>query len=200
MKRFLATVFAVALGAAVTATSAVGAAESIKEKTKDTAETVKEKTKDAAETVKEKTKDAAESVKDKTRELKDRVTGKKDDVKNRTMGGNDDVVTVQQALRDKGHDPGTIDGKMGPRTRAALKDYQKAEGLKTTGRLDSETRARLGVTTRTSRMERAISPSASPGTAPTTTAPERGDIDKSSASQPTRPPEQATQEKQKPGA
>ena len=34
MKRFLATVFAVALGAALTAPSAVGAAETLKEKTR----------------------------------------------------------------------------------------------------------------------------------------------------------------------
>jgi peptidoglycan hydrolase-like protein with peptidoglycan-binding domain len=37
-----------------------------------------------------------------------------------------------------------IDGKMGRRTRAALTDYQKAEGLKVTGRLDDDTRAKLG--------------------------------------------------------
>jgi peptidoglycan hydrolase-like protein with peptidoglycan-binding domain len=55
------------------------------------------------------------------------------------------VVTAQQALKDKGHDPGTIDGQMGPRTRAALADYQKAEGLKQTGRLDDETRTKLGI-------------------------------------------------------
>ena len=190
MKRFLATVFAVALGAALTAPSAVGAAETLKEKTKDTVETMKEKTKDAAETVKEKTKGAAESVKEKAQDVKERMTG---------GGKKDDVVAAQQALKDKGHDPGMIDGRLGPRTRAALKDYQKAEGLKMTGRLDSETRARLGMTTRTSKMERATSPSASPATTPATT-PERGDLDKSSASQPSSPPEQATQEKQKPGA
>src|SRR5437867_2999272 len=157
MKRFLATVFAVALGAALTAPSAVGAAETLKEKTKDTVETMKEKTKDAAETVKEKTKGAAESVKEKAQDVKERMTG---------GGKKDDVVAAQQALKDKGHDPGMIDGRLGPRTRAALKDYQKAEGLKMTGRLDSETRARLGMTTRTSKMERATSPSASPATTP----------------------------------
>lgn len=34
---------------------------------------------------------------------------------------------------------------VGPRTRGALSDYQKAEGLKVTGRLDDETRAKLGM-------------------------------------------------------
>lgn len=36
-----------------------------------------------------------------------------------------------------------IDAKMGPRTRAEVADYQKAEGWKQTGRLDDETRAKL---------------------------------------------------------
>ena len=38
-----------------------------------------------------------------------------------------------------------IDGKMGPRTRGALSDYQKAEGLKVTGPLDDEKCAKLGM-------------------------------------------------------
>ena len=54
-------------------------------------------------------------------------------------------MAAQQALKDKGHDPGAIDGKMGRNTRAALADYQKAEGLTVTGRLDNDTRAKLGM-------------------------------------------------------
>jgi peptidoglycan hydrolase-like protein with peptidoglycan-binding domain len=34
---------------------------------------------------------------------------------------------------------------MGPNTRAAVSDYQKAEGLKVTGRLDDDTRTKLGM-------------------------------------------------------
>jgi opacity protein-like surface antigen len=55
------------------------------------------------------------------------------------------VKAAQQALKDKGHDPGPIDGKMGPKTPAALKAFQKGEGLPETGRLDSATRGKLGV-------------------------------------------------------
>jgi peptidoglycan hydrolase-like protein with peptidoglycan-binding domain len=55
------------------------------------------------------------------------------------------VAAAQQSLKDKGHDPGMIDGKMGPRTRATVSDYQKLEGLKVTGRLDDDTRAKLGM-------------------------------------------------------
>jgi hypothetical protein len=44
-------------------------------------------------------------------------------------GGADSIKAVQQALKDKGHDPGEVDGAMGPKTRAALRDYQQKEGL-----------------------------------------------------------------------
>src|ERR1051326_2392339 len=56
-----------------------------------------------------------------------------------------DITALQQALKNKGRDPGTIDGRMGQRTRGALADYQKAEGLKVTGWLDAATRAKLGM-------------------------------------------------------
>jgi len=75
-------------------------------------------------------------------------TGMKSDMsKGRgTRGGDrEQVRAVQQALKDKGHDPGTVDGVMGPKTRSALRDFQKKEGIKDTGRLDQETMSKLGV-------------------------------------------------------
>src|SRR5439155_18621641 len=79
-------------------------------------------------------------------------------------GGNADrMKAVQQALKDKGHDPGPIDGRMGPKTQAALKDFQKAEGIKESGRLDSDTMAKLGVQGM-SGSAGTSSPSASPAT------------------------------------
>ena len=54
------------------------------------------------------------------------------------------VERAQQALKDAGHDPGSIDGVMGARTSAALKAYQKKEGLSVTGQLDDATQAKLG--------------------------------------------------------
>ena len=51
----------------------------------------------------------------------------------------------QESLRDKGYSPGPIDGILGPQTRAAIREYQKAESLPVTGRLDSETAGKLGV-------------------------------------------------------
>jgi Putative peptidoglycan binding domain len=41
----------------------------------------------------------------------------------------DKVKQLQEALKAKGHDPGPIDGVMGPKTRAALDKYQKAENI-----------------------------------------------------------------------
>lgn len=58
---------------------------------------------------------------------------------------NDDVRSIQEALKSKGHDPGPIDGIIGPQTQAALKDFQKAENLQMTGRGDSQTLDKLGV-------------------------------------------------------
>jgi Putative peptidoglycan binding domain len=77
----------------------------------------------------------------------------------------DDVKKAQEALKSKGHDPGSIDGTLGPKTRQAISAFQKANGLKETGSLDTETATKLGVEkTRTSRSpERASSSSAPAG-------------------------------------
>ena len=45
---------------------------------------------------------------------------------------------VQGALSAAGFDPGPVDGSFGDRTRAALRDWQHARGLRTTGYLDSD--------------------------------------------------------------
>jgi peptidoglycan DL-endopeptidase CwlO len=52
------------------------------------------------------------------------------------------VEKVQQSLNSNGAAL-TVDGKWGPKTTAAVKDFQKAHGLKPTGRLDKSTRAQL---------------------------------------------------------
>jgi peptidoglycan hydrolase-like protein with peptidoglycan-binding domain len=55
----------------------------------------------------------------------------------------DPVKAAQRALRNRGYDPGAVDGKLGAKTRTAVKEFQKAEGLEVTGRLDTETMSRL---------------------------------------------------------
>ena len=57
----------------------------------------------------------------------------------------DRVRSAQQALQAKGMDPGPVDGVIGPRTEAAIRAYQKDQALPQTGRLDDQTRAKLGV-------------------------------------------------------
>lgn len=46
------------------------------------------------------------------------------------------VLLVQQHLNDRGFDAGRHDGLIGPRTRAAIRRFQAAQGLKTTGMID----------------------------------------------------------------
>ncbi|HEV8616344.1 MAG TPA: peptidoglycan-binding domain-containing protein [Methylomirabilota bacterium] len=83
-------------------------------------------------------------------------------------GGNaEQVKAVQQALKDKGVNPGPVDGKMGPKTSSALREFQKKEGLKASGRLDAETAAKLGVQAKTSDSSSTATPSASPSTGET---------------------------------
>ena len=55
------------------------------------------------------------------------------------------VKSVQKALQDKGMDPGPLDGVMGPKTMAALKAFQKDQKLPESGKLDDQTREKLGV-------------------------------------------------------
>lgn len=60
-------------------------------------------------------------------------------------GSHMQVIAMQQALKDKGFDPGPVDGIEGPKTASALKDYQKSENVTMTGKLDATTAAKLGV-------------------------------------------------------
>jgi peptidoglycan hydrolase-like protein with peptidoglycan-binding domain len=55
----------------------------------------------------------------------------------------DIVRQAQSALQDAGFEPGRIDGVMGPKTEAALRQFQAAQGLPQTGRLDVTTQKQL---------------------------------------------------------
>ena len=54
------------------------------------------------------------------------------------------IQQAQLKLAQLGFDPGTADGIFGPRTSAAIKEFQKQSGLPETGTLDSATLAKLG--------------------------------------------------------
>jgi peptidoglycan hydrolase-like protein with peptidoglycan-binding domain len=52
---------------------------------------------------------------------------------------------VQERLKSRGFNAGPIDGRMGASTRAALREFQRAESLPQTGRPDRETLLALGI-------------------------------------------------------
>jgi hypothetical protein len=56
----------------------------------------------------------------------------------------DGIRKVQTLLKDKGFDPGPIDGVVGPRTTSALRDFQERFGIKSSGTIDNQTLFALG--------------------------------------------------------
>ena len=58
----------------------------------------------------------------------------------------DKVKQIQSALDQKGQHL-TVDGRWGKQTAAAVRSFQKQNGLKATGRADSQTMQKLGLTT-----------------------------------------------------
>jgi murein L,D-transpeptidase YcbB/YkuD len=52
---------------------------------------------------------------------------------------------AQEMLKAKGFDPGDLDGRYGPKTRAAISSFQKSVGIRESGRLDDATMSQLGV-------------------------------------------------------
>lgn len=68
-----------------------------------------------------------------------------DDGKETVKATPDIIRKIQQALTDAGLNPGTADGKMGPRSKNALIDFQKKHGL-TEGKITRETLRELGIT------------------------------------------------------
>jgi hypothetical protein len=55
------------------------------------------------------------------------------------------IANVQSALQEQGFYDGEVDGLLGPLTRAALADYQQAQGLTTTAAIDEPTLDALGL-------------------------------------------------------
>jgi peptidoglycan hydrolase-like protein with peptidoglycan-binding domain len=67
----------------------------------------------------------------------------------------DQIRKAQEQLKASGYDPGPVDGNLGPQTKEALQDFQKARGLPQTGMLDEATQRVLmasGTTGRGSTM------------------------------------------------
>lgn len=51
---------------------------------------------------------------------------------------------IQTALYNAGYDPGPIDGKLGNKTRLAVKEFQRDNGLKADGVVGNQTWSKLG--------------------------------------------------------
>ncbi len=75
------------------------------------------------------------------------------------------VRDAQQELKSEGYYKGAVDGIDDPTTRAAIRKYQGDKNLTVNGRLDQETRNKLGVHT-TAEASREAGPEAT--TAPST--------------------------------
>jgi peptidoglycan hydrolase-like protein with peptidoglycan-binding domain len=121
-------------------------------------DTTKEKAENKAERAWDKTKETSKDAWDKTKATTKDMTGKAKD----KMSAHDgrDIRAAQQALQEKGFDPGPADGVMGAKTTAAVKEFQQKNNLTVTGTLDADTRDRLMASS---------PPSASPGTEPSRT-------------------------------
>ena len=58
----------------------------------------------------------------------------------------DTIQSAQQALQQNGfYKGGKVDGKMGPKTRQAIRSFQHAKGLQASGHLNQRTLSALGV-------------------------------------------------------
>ncbi len=55
------------------------------------------------------------------------------------------IANVQSTLQAQGYYQGQADGLLGPETRAALANYQRAHGLYTTEAIDKPTLESLGM-------------------------------------------------------
>src|SRR5262249_52453029 len=71
----------------------------------------------------------------------------------------EDVRQAQMALKNRGFDPGEMNGMISSQTMEAIRQFQKASGLPINGKLDQRTQAALGITIKgTSQDERIAKP------------------------------------------
>jgi len=59
--------------------------------------------------------------------------------------GSSIIMEVQEKLNQQGFNAGQTDGRWGPHTADAVRNYQQQKGLQATGELDRETLASLGI-------------------------------------------------------
>ena len=74
------------------------------------------------------------------------------------------VKQVQEKLSAAGHEAGPSDGVLGPKTQAALKEFQEKEGLQASGQLDQQTLAALEIYTPEGSASSSVGASSQPET------------------------------------
>jgi peptidoglycan hydrolase-like protein with peptidoglycan-binding domain len=173
MHKFITVAAALAMGTmwSLGPACAQTTTDRMERKAESTTDTIKDKAENAKDTIKDKAESATDTIKDKAvrakNKIKEKIAHAKDAMRSKTEGGDSHVAmsdtrAAQEALKTQGFDPGPIDGRMGPRTKAAVSDYQRKNDLPLTGMLDDATMSKLNV--RSSRS--ADVPAASPTTQP----------------------------------
>lgn len=60
------------------------------------------------------------------------------------ISNQDDIYKIQKRLTELGYEPGPADGIMGRMTKKAIKKFQKDNDLPPTGKIDNDTKNKLG--------------------------------------------------------
>ena len=60
------------------------------------------------------------------------------------ISNQDDIYKIQNRLTELGYEPGPADGIMGRMTKKAIKNFQKDNDLPPTGKIDNDTKNKLG--------------------------------------------------------
>ena len=60
------------------------------------------------------------------------------------ISNQDDIYKIQKRLTELGYEPGPADGIMGRMTKKAIKKFQKDNDLPPTGKIDHDTKNKLG--------------------------------------------------------
>ena len=114
-------------------------------KTTEIAGTSAEAVKNVTEQAVEKTTEAAQDVKTAATEAVATVKETASNVMEVVKATPGLVSKIQQALLKAGFNPGPADGRMGPKTKAALESFQKQKNL-AVGQITKETLLALGIT------------------------------------------------------
>jgi len=162
MHKFITIAAALALGAmwALGPAFAADATDKAESKAESTKDTIKDKAVRAKDTIKDKAVRAKDTIKEKAANVKEKMRAKTERADERTAMT--DTRAAQEALKTQGFDPGPVDGIMGPRTQAAVSDYQRKNELPVTGMLDEATKAKLEVRSTRSTDVPAASPTTQP--------------------------------------